>query len=58
VNKFVKIVQNAAKTGAITKQQYKTLKGQILSGNEKGALNGFYRLLEKKVVLNGEGAQK
>lgn len=31
----------------LTKQQYKTLKGQILAGDSDGAMKGLKRLLEK-----------
>lgn len=32
----------------LTKQQYKTLKGQILSGDYIGAKKGLKKLLERK----------
>jgi hypothetical protein len=33
----------------LTKQQYRTLKGQILAGDSEGAMKGLKRLLERKV---------
>ena len=32
----------------LTKQEYKTLKGQILSGSQEGALRGLERVLNKR----------
>lgn len=29
----------------LTRQQYKTLRGQILNGNDEGAMKGLYRLV-------------
>lgn len=34
----------------ITQQQYRTIKGQILAGNEHGAMKGLGRLLGKKGI--------
>lgn len=31
----------------LTKQQYKTLKGQILAGDSEGAMKGLRRLLQR-----------
>lgn len=33
----------------LTKQQYRTIKGQILSGDIEGAMKGLQRLTRKKV---------
>lgn len=33
--------------GRLTKQQYKTLKGQCLAGDVEGALKGFYKILRR-----------
>ena len=33
----------------LTQQQYRTLKGQILSGNTDGAMKGLQKLIRKKV---------
>lgn len=33
----------------LSKQQYRTLKGQILAGDSEGAMKGLKKLLEKKV---------
>ena len=32
----------------LSRQQYKTIKGQILSGNVEGALRGLERIIEKE----------
>lgn len=32
----------------LTKQQYKTLRGQCLAGDIDGAIKGFYRLMWKR----------
>ena len=32
----------------LTMQQYRTLKGQIMSGNEEGAMKGLQKLLDRK----------
>ena len=32
----------------LTKQEYKTIKGQILSGSPEGALKGLERVLNKR----------
>lgn len=32
----------------LTRQQFNTLKGQILAGNDKGAMKGLDRLLAEK----------
>ena len=39
--------------GVLTKQQIKTLRGQILSGHEKGAEKGLYKILAKRIKCNG-----
>lgn len=33
----------------LTKQQYSTLKGQILAGNPEAAMKGLQKLMRKKV---------
>lgn len=33
--------------GVLTKQQYKTLKGQIIAGDKKGAMKGLNKLLKR-----------
>lgn len=35
----------------LTKQQYRTIKGQILSGSIEGAMRGLQRLVGKKVSV-------
>lgn len=32
----------------LTRQQYKTLRGQVLAGDSDGAIKGFYRLMRKR----------
>lgn len=32
----------------LTPQQYKTLRGQCLAGDNEGAIKGFYRLMRKR----------
>ena len=32
----------------LTKQQYRTLRGQCLAGDIDGAIKGFYRLMRKR----------
>ena len=39
----------------LTRQQYKTLKGQILAGDAEGAMRGLARLTDKKKQTNCEG---
>lgn len=39
--------------GVLTKQQIKTLRGQILSGDAKGAEKGLYKILIKRIKRNG-----
>lgn len=31
----------------LTKQQYKTLRGQCLAGDVKGAIKGFFRIIRR-----------
>ena len=33
----------------LTRQEYRTLKGQALSGDSKGAMKGLLKLMERKV---------
>ena len=47
--------RNAAMTlkasrSKLTKQQYRTLKGQILAGEPEGAMKGLKRLLERQTT--------
>ncbi len=39
----------------ITTQEYRTYKGQVLSGNEQGALKGLRR---KRIIGSGEHGRK
>lgn len=39
--------QLRANHGRLTRQQFKTLKGQILAGDPAGALKGLQRLLQQ-----------
>lgn len=34
--------------GHLTRQQYKTLRGQILAGNSEAALNGLQKILRRR----------
>ena len=43
---FMRLLKNYKHT--LTRQQYRTLKGQYLSGNEEGARKGFLRLTRKR----------
>lgn len=44
------VVQHANRTGLLTRQQYKTLVGQIRSGDAQGAARGLKKILQKKEV--------
>ena len=37
----------------LTRQQYKTLKGQCKAGDIEGAIKGFYRLMRRKEKRGG-----
>ena len=43
---FNALMQIKACKDKLTAQQYRTLKGQVLSGNSEGALKGLKRLIE------------
>lgn len=47
------IMNLKASRSILTKQQYKTLKGQILAGDSAGAMKGLKRLLSEKKVRHG-----
>ena len=34
----------------LSRQQYKTIKGQILAGNSEGAMRGLNRILKREVT--------
>ena len=34
----------------LSRQQYKTIKGQILAGNTEGAMRGLDRILKREVI--------
>lgn len=40
----------------LTKQQYRTIKGQIIAGDTEGALKGLKRLLRKRKLNDGRTA--
>lgn len=42
------VIQLKACRDRLTKQQYKTLKGQILSGNGDGAMKGLRNILSRQ----------
>lgn len=39
-------------SNSITKQQYKTFKGQVLSGDVLGAAKGLAKLIKRKEVVS------
>lgn len=39
--------------GILSKQQIKTLRGQILAGDAKAAEKGLYKLLTQRIKCNG-----
>lgn len=41
------LFQLKAHGGYLSPQQYKTIKGQILSGDDKGAMKGLKRILRR-----------
>lgn len=47
INKAALFELNRAR-GHLTKQQYKTLRGQILAGDHIGALRGLKKILERE----------
>ena len=40
----IKLLKELKRDGKITIQQYRTFKGQVLSGNEAGCLKGLERM--------------
>ena len=40
----IKLLKELKRDGKITMQQYRTFKGQVLSGNEAGCLKGLQRM--------------
>lgn len=40
----IKLLKELKNDGKITMQQYRTFKGQVLSGNEAGCLKGLQRM--------------
>lgn len=40
----IKLLKDLKRDGKITIQQYRTFKGQVLSGNEAGCLKGLQRM--------------
>jgi hypothetical protein len=46
----VAFAQLKAARGKITKQQYRTLKGQILAGDSDGAMKGLVTILARGVA--------
>lgn len=40
----IKLLKELKRDGKITIQQYRTFKGQVLSGNEAGCLKGLQRM--------------
>lgn len=58
--KLIEYVESIYKYGKLSKQQYKTLKGQILKGDREAAIKGFKTLTnkKKKVVVNKHEKQQ
>lgn len=46
-NQTVINLRKAYKEGLLTKQQYKTLKGQVLEGKERAAVKGFKKIIRR-----------
>ncbi|MDD2980933.1 MAG: hypothetical protein PHN80_13335 [Hespellia sp.] len=46
LNKFMKILKDNKEN--LTRQQYKTVRGQALSGNLEGARKGLAKLLKRR----------
>lgn len=46
-NQIIINLRKAHKKGLLTKQQYKTLKGLVLSGRERAAVKGFRTILKR-----------
>lgn len=42
----------------LTKQQYKTIRGQILAGDPDGAIKGLRNILKRRADRMGEGGAK
>lgn len=42
--KTISLLKQLKSNGFITTQQYKTFRGQVLSGNEEGCLKGLKRM--------------
>ena len=40
----IKLLKELRRDGKITMQQFRTFKGQVLSGNEAGCLKGLQRM--------------
>ena len=41
----------------LTKQQYRTIKGQLIAGDITGAMKGLKRVLNKKVIAGDNNRQ-
>ena len=46
-NQIVINLRKAYKKGILTKQQYRTLKGQVLEGKERAAAKGFRKIIRR-----------
>lgn len=44
MNKTIMLLKNLFRDGRITKQQFKTFKGQVIHGDEVGCIRGLKRL--------------
>ena len=50
--KALMILKKQRSSNNITKQQYKTFKGQVLSGDVLGATKGLAKLIKRKEVTS------
>lgn len=51
---FKAMIQIRACKDKLTRQQYKTLRGQVLAGNGDGALKGLRRILQEREGMGKE----
>jgi hypothetical protein len=52
MNDFLKMLKRIKNQGYLTQQQYRTIRGQILSGDIDGARIGLSRILKEKGVID------
>lgn len=51
-DKMLMILKKQRSSNSISKQQYKTFKGQVLSGDILGAAKGLNKLMKRKEVIS------